>query len=283
MPVIFLVYSILVNMKRYFLLCILVLMVLFCACVSEPRINKSQYNQWHYTYTILLDPANPSDSPQLDIALSLFYLEYPAEQAEYLNNLLYSTNNFDLYKNRIIEEQRKKYRSSLTDAAERPTRKDSASYNWRYAEKVTVRNSARQGIVLERDYDIYSGGAHGINTKRYYVIDMDERKQLKINDFLANYQEDKRLRDIIYFELGKYSGLESRQKLSQGIFFSDKPELSFNFFITNEGLGLHWDPYQIAPYAHGNIEIMVPWQVIRPMMLTENVELLTKFGIYLFA
>jgi len=267
-----------VNMKRYSVLCVLILIVLICACVSAPRSKKSQYNQWHYTFTILLDPEKPGNSPQLDIALSLLYMKYPAEQAEYLSGLLYSTNSLDTYKDRIIQEQRKKYRSSIADMTAQPD----GSYNWRYAETVNIKSSGRQGIVIERDYDIYSGGAHGMRTKRYYVIDMDEHKQLKIEDLFANYQEEKRLRDIIYFELGKYSRLESGQKLSQGIFFSDEPELSFNFFVANEGLGLHWDPYQIAPYAHGNIEIIVPWQVIRPLMLTESVELLTKFGIYLF-
>jgi len=270
------------NMKRYTVLCVLVPIVLLCACVSASRIKKPQYNQWHYAYTILLDPINPSDSPQLDIALSLLDTVYPADQAEYLNELLYSTDSLDAYKDQIIEEQRKQYRGSLTDTAAWPTRKDSASYNWRYAETVNIICSGQRGIVIERDYDIYSGGAHGLNTKRYYVIDMDEYKQLRTSDFFANFQGDKRLRDIIYFELGKYSGLESGQKLSQGIFFSDEPEMSFNFYITNEGLGLHWDPYQIAPYTHGNIDIILPWQVIRPMMLNEGIELLTKFGIYLF-
>jgi len=269
-------------MKKYPLLCVSVLIMLFSACAGAPKSEKSQYSQWHYTFTILLEPEKPNDSPKLDIALSLLDMKYPAEQAEYLNGILYSTNSFDAYKDRIIQEQRKKYRSSLLNATAQPAEKDLGIFNWRYAETINIKSSGRQGIIIERDYDIYSGGAHGLNTRRYYVIDMDGQKQLKIEDLFANYQGDKRLRDIIYFELGKYSKLESGQKLSQGIFFSDEPELTFNFFVSNEGLGLHWDPYQIAPYVHGNIDIIIPWQVIRPMMLTSGIELLTKFDIYLF-
>jgi hypothetical protein len=269
-------------MKRYSVCGVFVLALLICSCVSAPRLDKSQYNQWHYTFTVLLDPEMLNDSPRLDIALSLLYMEYPSEQAAYLSELLYSTDNFDVYKDRIVEEQRKKYRDSIADTTTIPARKEAASYNWRYAETVTIKNFLRKGIVIERDYDTYSGGAHGLRNMRYYVLDMDERKQLKIDDFFANYQGEKRLRNIIYFELGKYSKLKSGQKLSEGIYFSDEPELSFNFFISNKGLGLHWDPSQIAPYAHGNIEIIVPWQVIRPMLSTQGVELLAKLGIYLF-
>jgi len=269
-------------MKRYSVLCILVLSLLVCTCVSMPRTKKSPYSQWHYTYTILLDPDKPNNSPQLDIALSLLYIKYPPEKTEYLNKLLYASNSFDEYKDRIIEEYRKTYRGSISDKTAPLPEKDSASYNWRYAETVTMKGPEQQCIVIERSLDTFSGGAHGVTTKRYYVLDMNECKQLRINDFFTGYQEDKRLRDIIYFELGKFSGLKSGQKLSEGIYFSDEPELTFNFFITNEGLGLHWDPSQIAPYVNGNVEIILPWQVIRPMLLTESIELLTKFGIYLF-
>jgi len=268
-------------MKKHQLFCVLILLMLISACVSTPGNEKIRHSPWYYTFTILLDPDRPHDSPQLDIALSLMNIQSPPEQAEYLNGLLYSTSSFDVYKDRVIEEQRKKYRDTLFDTAAPPV-KDSAIHNWRYAETVGIKNSGRQGMIIERDYYNYSGGAHGLSTKRYYVIDLDQRKQLKVDDFFANYQGEKRLRDIIYFELGKYSRLKSGQKLSEGIFFSDEPELSFNFFLSHEGLGLHWDPSQIAPYAHGNIKIIIPWQVIRPLMLTEGIQLLTKFGIYLF-
>jgi len=269
-------------MKKYPLFCVFILIMLISACVSTPREAKHQQDQWHYTFTILLDPDRPHDSPKLDIALSLLNVNYPAEQTEYLNKLLYSTGSFDEYKDRVIEEQRKIYRDSLLDITAPPAAKNTASYNWRYAESISIKSSGQEGIVIERDYYTFTGGAHGLSTKRYYVIDMEQQKQLKIDDLFANYQGDKRLRDIIYFELGKYSKLKSEQKLSEGIFFSDTPELTFNFFVSNEGLGLYWDPYQIAPYAHGSIKIVIPWQVIRPMMLTEGIELLTKFGIYLF-
>jgi hypothetical protein len=80
----------------------------------------------------------------------------------------------------------------------------------------------------------------------------------------------------------KISKLERGQPLSAGIFYADVPELTYNFFITDEGLGLHWDPQQIAPYSSGSIEIIVPWYAIRPMMLTSGIQLLTKFNIHLF-
>jgi hypothetical protein len=111
---------------------------------------------------------------------------------------------------------------------------------------------------------------------------MDEFKQLRIDDLFANFAEDRKLRDIVYEELRRHGRLERGQALSGGIYFSDEPEMTFNFFITDDGLGLHWDPDQIAPFSEGEIEVVLPWQVIRPMMLFTGIELLTKFNIHLF-
>jgi len=285
-------------MKRYLLLYVLALALLNGACAGMPGIEKPQYSPWHYTFSVLLAPEKPHDSPQLDIAMSLLRMEYPVKQAGYFNYILYSAAGHeyesrlsydsaitrDEYKDRIIREQRRNYRRSASEAArsagENPA--DYKGYNWRYAETVDIKRNHRQGIVVERNVEIYSGGAHPFQARRYYNLDMGELRQLKADDFFVNFHGEPRLRDIMYEELRKYSKLAPSQPLSEGIFFNNEPELTFNFFITNEGFGLHWDPYQIAPYSEGSIQIILPWKKIRPLMLFSGVELLTKFDIYLF-
>ena len=272
-----------INPRKYSLVCVLALVL--SGCASAPRIEKPQFTQWHYTFSVLLFPEKPNESPQLELAMALLHMEYPAEQADFFNEALYSAASLDAYKDRIIDDHRKSYRKGAIEATrsagENPA--NYRGYNWRYAETVAVKRAQGQGITVERAFETYSGGAHSAWSKRYYNIDMsDEYRQLSIDDFFVNYQEDKRLRDIIYGELRKYSGLERTQPLSEGIFFSNEPELSFNFFIADEGLGLHWDPYQIAPYSQGSIEIILPWHTIRSLMLYPGIELLTKFNIYLF-
>ena len=272
-----------IKAGRYSLACVLALVL--SGCASAPRIEKPQFTQWHYTFSVLLSPEKPNDSPQLELAMALLYMEYPADQANNFNEALYSAASLDEYKDRIISEQRSNYRKGATEAAqaagENPA--DYRGYNWRYAETVAIKRAQGQGMTVERVFETYTGGAHPARSTRYYNIDMSgEHRHIIIDDFFASYQEDSRLRDIIYEELRKYSRLERGQPLSQGIFFSDEPELTFNFFITDEGLGLHWDPYQIAPYSQGSIEIILPWHTIRSLMLYPGIELLTKFNIYLF-
>ena len=78
------------------------------------------------------------------------------------------------------------------------------------------------------------------------------------------------------FNMDEYIGLDKNHPQSYHRFMTD------NFFITSEGFGLNWAPYQIAPYSAGNIEIVIPWRSIRPLLKHDIMELLEKFGIYMF-
>ena len=289
------------------------LALLFSACVSAPKNEKPQYSRWNYTFTVLHDIENPANSHQMDIAMSLWRMNYPEPQASFFNEFLYSTaDSFDTHKDKVLEEQRDNYRKKV-DAAK--TRLTSADKNWRYAESINFksfenlgmlvrrlstfsdpantdtqkkkRKDAEEvviypGMIVDRTTETFFGGDHLLIAKRYYVLDMDALKQIKIDDLFADYQGEKELRDLVYEELRKFCGLERDRPLSSGIYFTNEPEISFNFFFTEEGLGLHWDAGQIAPYEQGEIEVVLLWQVIRRLMLPEGVNLLTKFNIHLF-
>jgi hypothetical protein len=268
-------------MNRLLLWGVFALAILIGACASMPVIEHPQYTYLNSNYTILLVPEKPIYSPQLSIALSLFQMEYPEEQAEYLNNVLYPGITREEYKERIVEEQRTHYRNValyLEPSADGST----DQYNWRYAETIDLFSSRNQGTVLVRNYEVYDGGEHLYKSKRYLVLDMDELRQIKIDDFFANFQENTKLRELVYEELRRYCKLEWGKPLSEGIYFIDEPELSFNFYVDEVGLGLHWDANQIAPYSYGEIEIVVHWQMLRPLMLYPAIDLLKKFDIHLF-
>ena len=244
-----------------------------CASVNTPKPENDQFVPWYYTFTVLLIPEELKNSPRIELAMTLLQVNYPPERAKFLNELLYSADNIDTYKDMVIDEQREKSRSNISAVQ--------GKVDWRYTENVSVKSIGNDGIVIERDFGNYTGGVQGPETKKYYVVDLDELRLLKIDDMFGDFQGNK-VREIVYSELRKYSSLEENRPLSNGIFFKDDPELSFNFFLTQEGLGLHWDPHEIAPYSEGRIEIILPWKSIRPLMLHNGMELLTKFGIYLF-
>ena len=275
--------------KKVILLC---LPLLIPACAGKPIsfIEKPQPSQKYYTFSVLLTPEYPARSPRLEVGLSLYQMKYPPAQAAFVNQTLYSSVDPDSYKDRVVREQRENYRRSLSYpediGSENPGNlkgveiADWKTFNWHYKEEFVPTGPGHRGIVIERTRETYMGGAHGMLTKRYFVIDLEAQKLLKINDFINNYQGDQ-MRNLIYDELRRYSDLRKNQPLSDGIFFIDNPELTFNFFIDEKGLGLHWDPYEIAPYSEGSIQIILPWRRVRPLLLNSGMELLVKFNINL--
>jgi hypothetical protein len=277
--------------RKIVLFCLLPLLI--PSCTGSPRMEKPQIFQWYYSYTILLTPELPNNSPKLEIALSMFQVRYPPVQTTFVNQVLYAGADTDAYKDRVVKEQRDYYRKSLSYLADIDTEslkvydsdgveiEDWESSNWRYTENFAPISPRNRGMVIERTKETYSGGAHGTRTIQYYVLDLESQKVLKIDDFINDYQGD-RVRDLVYDALRKYSGLEKNQPLSEGIYLSDEPELTFNFFINEQGMGLHWDPYEIAPFSEGAIQVMLSWKEIRPLLLNSGMELLAKFNINLF-
>jgi len=265
------------NYKKHIIL-LFMLLPLFTACVSGPGLEKAQFSQLHYTFTVLLIPEEMQESPRLELAMSLLNVNLPEEQANFLNRLLYSTDNLDEYRDRVIREQRERARLHQNTSA--PGEERLPNFHWRYVERINVHNPQKDGVVIERCIETFIGGAHSLEIKRYFVADLDRLRQIRIDDLFSDFQGDA-VREIVYEELRKYSSLDEEETLSQGIYFKDEPELSFNFYVTEAGLGLRWDPYEIAPFSEGGIEVILPWRSIRPLMLPGGLDLLTKFGIYL--
>jgi hypothetical protein len=253
-------------------------------CVGMPKVPNPQFTQRHYTYSVLLAPERLSKSPQLELGLSLLRMEYPADQAEALHQTLYGQIGLEAYKDYIVGEQRKNYRSRAGDLPPADGG-GTASYNWRYTERFNIKQVFERGIVIERELETYFGGANsGKNTKYYNIeIDVEGFRYVTFDDLFDDYQDDQRLRDIVYDKLREYSDLEKNQPLARGIYFTNEPELTFNFFISEKGLVLHWDPAQIAPRTHGSIQITLPWYSISALMMYEGIETLAnKFNIEIF-
>lgn len=97
------------------------------------------------------------------------------------------------------------------------------------------------------DYYQYTGGAHGITTRKAYNIDVKTGKQLMLKDLFKkdyDYKKviDKEIRSIIssnkeiYFDEGNiFKGIKDDEK----------------FFINDDSIVVYYGLYEIAPYVTG--------------------------------
>lgn len=105
-------------------------------------------------------------------------------------------------------------------------------------------------------YQYWDGAAHGIYGATYYVFDRELGKKLELTDVVDNTPEDACRIIAPYVEAVADWGTEEagweRSILDDG-----------RFFLTGEGVGIHFDVYEITCYAAGSQDIIVPYEKFR--------------------
>jgi hypothetical protein len=259
----------------------LLVLVLWTACGSGPAKPETAetrvlpdlppgYAARRVTVSAPLSPAGKGW-----INMNIDFLESAGSErvTRRIGELLYSGQEPEGYQKSLLAEYRNLYGQDPGAPA--------LSAGWEYWEILTIRDFRGRGLVLGREQYVYTGGAHGAQAKMYYVIDLESLHVMTLADFFRDPQGPE-LEARVMAALRRYGGLTEEQPLSTGIFFEDQAGPSPNFYITEEGLGFRWDPYEIAPYSEGGIEVLLSWKTIRPLLKHEAMELLAAFGIYLF-
>ena len=112
----------------------------------------------------------------------------------------------------------------------------------------------------------YTGGAHG---NRYLLIqnydletgDMVNEQDIFIDDY---YEPLKTL--LLNALIAQTDNAESKRDLRRMGYSVADVVPNENFYVTQEGITYVYNPYEIAPYAMGCIEIFLPWDTVRPLI-----------------
>lgn len=100
----------------------------------------------------------------------------------------------------------------------------------------------------------YSGGAHPVTWSEEYVFDRRTGKRVAITDIVENTPEEicevvatyvDRDRPGLHF----YEDQEHRASILE----------DFRFFLSEEGIGIHFNTYEIASYAKGDQDYIIPF------------------------
>jgi hypothetical protein len=254
-----------------FLMTVFFVLFLAAACTGGPPPgdeDKLELEPKKITVSVLLFPEQISGSPRMNFTLSVLKASGSEELENFFNVLLYDGRTIDEYKETLIECYRSAYQNMREVAEQRPDIPPSAM-DWEYTEIMETRTFSDRGLLIERKKEYYTGGAHGMEQKIYYTVDLKEPKVLRMEDLFTD-PESPELRRIVWNGLREYAALEENIPLSSGIYFDDEPEMSGNCFPTYDGLGLRWNPYEIGPYSEGAIEIILPWKKIRHLLSKEG-------------
>lgn len=145
-----------------------------------------------------------------------------------------------------------------------------SAYSYEHNTDLTIRfnKSDLLSYTVER-YD-YSGGAHGMTTDSCFTILLDKGRFLKQEDLFDEAALDK-VADLIINKIAKDNKVDDPIKLEEQGFFSVKEIYpNGNIFASAEGITWIYNPYDIAAYAIGSVEVTIPFNELKPYMKPQN-------------
>jgi hypothetical protein len=228
------------------------------AAVDLPQ----RYTRCEKKETIPLFAEKKIGGPSLEFTVDAIDILDGAERG-LLHQTLYDGLTSQGYAEKVYNDVKNDYQK-IKDEAEPPA---GLQHDWSHTEWFSG-VVYPELLVISHDSYIYSGGAHGENQKTYFVLDTKLLSRTALTDILNPDASEEVQKQINSALLAKYGGASGASLTSIG-FFTDTAEISENFFVSREGLGFCWNPYKIAPYSMGVIEVVLPYDQIKNL-LTER-------------
>lgn len=111
-------------------------------------------------------------------------------------------------------------------------------------------------VLASSTYE-FSGGAHGNYGTTFTTIDLKTGKVLTLADILTPAGKQK-IPALLAAAFRKQYGVKPTESLQDAGLFEKKIELTNNCYLTATSLTFCYNPYEIGPYALGQIVISIP-------------------------
>ena len=127
-------------------------------------------------------------------------------------------------------------------------------------------------ITMQKELYTYSAGAaHGLHGVGNYTIDRKSKDVISEGDlFIDGYEAE--LNKVLQRALLKSLGRKNAQEVEKEDGFSIT-DLSGNdnFRLDAKGMTYTYNPYEIAPYSIGVIEVFVPYEEVRHLLRPQSI------------
>jgi hypothetical protein len=146
--------------------------------------------------------------------------------------------------------------------------KDSGpKHSWYSQTRIDVPYQHNNIVCLKVDMDDYTGGAHGMISTFYQILDKTTNTPL-LQTKLIKKEHHAEVLDMAEKQFRANAGLSETSDLEKaGYWFKDnKFYLTENYCITQDGITWLYNPYEIAAYAHGTIEVSISKDDLLPFI-----------------
>jgi hypothetical protein len=129
---------------------------------------------------------------------------------------------------------------------------------YQYDLKLTVAFFNEKYVTLKNDNYDYMGGAHGNYNTLYYVFNAENGKLITSVNELES--DTFKLQETAKQQFYKLKNIDANKPINdQGFWFEKKAfSLNNNFGLLKDTIIFTFNPYEIASYADGQIELKIP-------------------------
>jgi hypothetical protein len=269
------------NFIPAWLLCAFFLL-LTAACTSLRTDPNTWITEKAHDFTpiveqraVLLYPDKPTESPQMTIALTVLNIPGQSEARQCILDVLYQGKNPREYADTMLYAYDRRY-MEMRGVVEIFPDMSGEALNWYYHEDFAIRAGTPQVLVMSREREYFTGGAHGMREKDYFVFDLENKRQLTLKDIIRD-ESLPDLHTLVEAALRELMQIPAWIPLSEGGFFEDSVTILDDFFLTPQGMGFQWDPYEIAPYVMGLLEITLPYDKLEALFTDRGMALIKRF------
>lgn len=123
----------------------------------------------------------------------------------------------------------------------------------------------------------YTGGAHGSYTTLLSTYDAEKMSRITSPEILFQEGSYGTALEIFEQSFRQSNGIEPDESLSEAGFWFDEDrfKLNNNVALTENGIKVFYNHYEIAPYAAGTFEITVPYEDVE-LILADHYKKLTE-------
>jgi hypothetical protein len=251
--------------------------VLLTACGGGSHELKTEFKQATKDLTAKL--TREESSPQCTVHLNVAYaVGKESKAAQEINKAVMQrlldmegqdmVQAVDSFANKYAHDYQKNfaplYREDRGDEAKR------AWYEYRYSVDTETRAGQEGILVYVATLEYYEGGAHSINQRLIMNFDEATGRQVNLSDvFVPGYEG--RLNELLLKELMDYADAKSLDELHEkGFLYSMDMFAPENFVLDEDKVTFVYNPYEIAPYPAGIIELSVDYDDMEDIMKKES-------------
>ena len=115
----------------------------------------------------------------------------------------------------------------------------------------------------------YTGGAHGSNFRQFVNYNLQTGEQIDEEQLFAENYQEPLTQLLLQYMVEQNDEIALIQDWQEAGYNVDDIHPNDNFYLAEEGITYVFNPYDIAPYALGETEILIPWSALQNILKPE--------------